>query len=110
MAFYKISSITVNDTQGSVILTPSETVSLTNTDKICFKLFDAIPKSADNYPVFIFVNGVNTPIWDRYGNPALAKNVKKHKCYCGYYGSTLSHVIVDNLPRIFNCGNVGNII
>lgn len=98
--FHIVNTITVSTT--FVVLSFSETVSVEDMETICFKMKESIPDSARNLPVYIFVNGANTPLWDKYGNPLKGKALRKCFLYGGYYGATASHVILPKIPRTFN--------
>lgn len=98
--FYRVTSVVVSET--AVTLDFNAPVTLTNTQRICFKVCTAIPAGGENLPVVMTANGATVAVWNKYGNPMLGGELKNCKCYCGLYGSTTPHVIT-NQPRCIGC-------
>lgn len=98
--FHCATGVTVG--ADAVVLTFSSPVSVTDKDRFCFKLCQAIPEAGSNLPVQVTVNGAPVPLWNKYGNPILGSQLRNRK-YIGYYGATTPHVILTNTP--LTCGN-----
>lgn len=94
--FHPVNTITVA-TNLELSFTTSPTVR--NETRFCFKIFDDVPATGSALPVTISVNGVQVPVWNKYGNPMLGADLNKCKVYKGWYTSTApAHVIVSNEP------------
>lgn len=100
-----VSSFTVNSTNNTVTLNFSNPItSLTDEEKFCFKIPCGVTSvtGIDNYTVYISYNDTTLPLWDKYGNPATFEELSKNRCYKGFYGATVPHVI-SQLPVTYNC-------
>lgn len=101
--FHVANSVTVNE-GVSVVLDFSTPALTSDKDRFCFKLTTPIPTDAAALRVLLTVNGVSTvALWNKYGNPVTANELKQNQCYHGYYGATTPHVIVRSIPTQSRC-------
>lgn len=89
--------VTVSDT--AVVLTFADgATGVADTQAFTFRLCQGIPAAGAELPVQVTVNGTAVPLWNRYGNPVLGKDLRTRVNYCGFYGATTPHVISWTLP------------
>lgn len=94
-------TVTVN-ADTSVVLNFSVPANAEDKDRFCIKIVTDIPSSS--LPVLLTINGVSTNTFlNKYGNPVIASDLKKGKCYHGYYGSSTPHVITTDIPLKCGC-------
>lgn len=98
--FHCVTTVTVA-TNLELSFTNSPVV--TDRERFCFRLRDDIPVTGNALPVTISVNGVQVPVWNKYGNPMLGAELKRCKVFKGWYGATVPHVIVENDPVNGGC-------
>lgn len=89
--FHKITKVTVNTT--NVIFDFDTPVTVTDKERFCFKLVTDIPTTGATLPVLVTVNGTTIPLVNKYGDSSVGSEVPKNRCVCGYYGSTVPHII-----------------
>lgn len=101
-----VNSVDTTTAANTVILGFSAPATATDKDKFCIKIPCGIdiPASANAYVVRVSVNGGTEPVWNKYGNPLVASDLKKNCVLKGYFGATSPHVILKELPRTYNCG------
>lgn len=100
----------------NIVLSLSNTPTIVDGNKFCFRFRCgvAIPTGSAEYPVYISINGSNYPLWDKYGNILLGKELvesNRNGIYCprltyhGYFGlvDTDYHIIIHNLPKGCGC-------
>lgn len=92
----------------SVNLTFDTTVTASDKNRFCIKVFTDIPAAGLTLPVNVTVNGALIPLLNKYGNPVLGADLSRCRVYKGYYGATTPHVILQNNPAHYycNCANI----
>lgn len=101
-----VNGVTVTDT--NVVLTfEAEATGIADTQPLNFRLCQSVPADGAELPVQVTVNGTAVPLWNRYGNPVLGKELAARVNYLGAYGASTPHVISWTLPlpqRGCQCG------
>lgn len=66
-------------------------MTLTDKQKVCLMIVQAIPSAAGNLPVQIAVNGQNIPLYNRCGNYVRADQLRTRRIYPLIVGTTPPH-------------------
>lgn len=104
--FHKSSTVAIVGSNLVISFADAPT-GIVDTTKFCFAILQSIPTGSATLPVVLVINGVNVPMWDKYGDIVLGGTLTTRKCYKGYYGVVASapHVITVNTPTTScNCG------
>lgn len=102
-----VNSVTVSETGGSVTLNFSRPITLLeDKERFCFKIPCGvyISPNYENYLVLISYNGTTLPLWNKYGNVAKVKEIRKGRVNTGFYGTENTAHIISNIPISVNCG------
>lgn len=97
---YKSNTVTI-DTTNLVVTFNTNPVNITDKNSFNFIICQSIPDNAGTDPVLLTINGVQVPLWDRFGDIITADKLKVGYIYKGYYGvqNTSPHVIAINTPQ-----------
>lgn len=91
------------------MLTPDVALAPLNESKVSFVIATTVPVAGMSLPANITLNGVDVPIYDRFGNIIYGANLRTRFEYKGYYGTNgaggTAHIQVVNYPigRQCNC-------
>lgn len=104
--FHKSSTVAISG--GNVVITLADApTGIVDTTKFCFVICQSIPTGSSGLPVVLVINGVNVPLWNKYGDIVTGDELKTRCTYKGYYGvqGTSPHIIAINTPfNTCNCG------
>lgn len=91
----------------NLLLTPGSALSVENEGRVCFVLTGSVPSAGATLPVVMLVNGVQVPVYDKYGNILYGANLRSRAVIKAYYGTNGSggtaHLQLVNFPY-FRCG------
>lgn len=102
--FHKSSTVAI--VGGNLVITFADApTGIVDTTKFCFVICQSIPTGVTGLPVQLVINGVNTPMWNKYGDIVTGEDLVTRCAYKGYYGTqtvatvTTNHVIAVNTPK-----------
>lgn len=85
-----------------LIVTPTETLSPINEERVAVRVTNSVPSSGANLPVYITLNGSNIPVYDKFGNVLYGYGIRPYVILKGYYGNngsgSTAHFQIINYP------------
>lgn len=102
-----VSTIAVNSGSTAVVMTPDDTLSPANGDRVSLIATTSVPVAGMSLPLQVTLNGGPVLVYDKYGNIMYGSNVKTRYVMRGYYGtngaSGTAHMILVNFPVEQTC-------